>query len=367
MSYELEFLPVGENTKSGDAILFRFWDDAKGETEVDQKVCLIDAGYAENGEKIKQHMDKYYHTSTIDLVISTHPDLDHIGGLTYILENMDVKKLWLHRPWREDIINGLSDCFKDGRVTDNSIKNKLQEGLNKAYELEQLANNKKIPIEDPFTGLSEFDGVITVLSPSEEYYKQLLSEFRCTPEPVNEDDKNIITKTVEKIKNVISTIWGVDNLEENPETSAENNSSVILLLAINNKKFLLTADAGVPALHMAADNLENMGLSANCADYVQVPHHGSKHNINTKILNRIVGKCVDKNSKANKRGIVSASKIDDGKHPSKQVLNAFKQRGVNVFKTQGSKFITHSDDIPQRPDYSTAQPFDFFDKIEIEV
>lgn len=144
MSYELDFLPVGENTKSGDAILFRFWDDTKDESEIDQKVCLIDGGYVENGEQIKQHMDKYYHTSTIDLVISTHPDLDHIGGLAYILENMDVKKLWMHRPWRNDIVDGLSDCFKDGRVTDNSIKNDLKEGLSKAYELEQLAISKNI-------------------------------------------------------------------------------------------------------------------------------------------------------------------------------------------------------------------------------
>lgn len=162
MSYELDFLPVGEGSKSGDAILFRFWDDTKGETEKNQKVCIIDGGYSENGEYIKKHIDKYYKTSVIDLVISTHPDLDHIGGLSYILENFEVKKLWLHRPWQNKYINGLSDCFKDGRVTDNSVKNKLQEGLNKAYKLELLATRKQIPIEDPFTGTTAFDGAIKI-------------------------------------------------------------------------------------------------------------------------------------------------------------------------------------------------------------
>ncbi len=364
MTYELDFLPVGENTKSGDAILFRFWDSANGETVEDQKICLIDGGYSENGKKIEEHMNKYYGTNKIDLVISTHPDLDHIGGLSYILENLEVKELWMHTPW--NMTDGLSDCFKDGRITDNSLANRLKEGLDKACNLEKIAKEKGVNICNPFTGLSAFGGVIRVLSPTEDFYKELLKEFRCTPEPVTEEALSFADKIVAELKKIIAK-WGIDNLEKNPETTAENNSSVVLLISADDKQLLLTADAGVSALANAADEIEKLGFSSNCASYVQVPHHGSKHNVNTEILNRLIGTCVDKNSEPTKNGAVSICVEDDGKHPSKAVLNAFKQRGVDICKTKGSKLWHHSKDAPAREDYSTAQPYDFFEVLEVEA
>lgn len=366
MSYELDFLPVGENTKSGDAILFRFWDDTKDESEIDQKVCLIDGGYVENGEQIKQHMDKYYHTSTIDLVISTHPDLDHIGGLAYILENMDVKKLWMHRPWRNDIVDGLSDCFKDGRVTDNSIKNDLKEGLSKAYELEQLAISKNIPIEDPFTNLSEFDGVITVLSPDEEYYKKLLPEFRCTPEPADEQVKeSIITKVKNAIIKIFET-WTCDKLENDPTTTAENNSSTVLLLKINSSQYiLLTSDAGVEPLQMVSEKLSTMGIKNNVV-YYQIPHHGSKHNVNSSLLDNLIGKIVDENTTIEKGACISVAKESDCKHPSQAVINAFVRRGIKPVLTQGKNLCKHSNDIPVRDGYVTAKQLEFCANYEVE-
>ena len=367
MSYELDFLPVGENSKSGDAILFRFWDNANGETEENQKVCLIDGGYAESGASIKNHIDKYYKTSTIDLVISTHPGLDHIGGLAYILENYTVKKLWLHRPWRKEFTDGLSDCFKDGRVTDNSLKNKLQEGLNKAYELEQLAINKNIPIEDPFAEMTALNGAITVLSPTEEYYKSLLPEFRCTPEPVNEQkNENYVTKLVNTIKKIFEE-WKSDNLENEPITTAENNSSVVLLLKISSSEYiLLTSDAGVQPLNLVTEKLTELNIKDKII-YYQIPHHGSKHNVNTKLLNNLIGDIVDEGSTINKGACVSVAKNSDYKHPSQAVVNAFVRRGIGPVMTKGKNLCKHSADIPVREGYTSAKQLKFCANYEVEA
>ncbi len=365
MSYELDFLPVGENTKSGDAILFRFWDDTKGETEADQKICLIDGGYAETGESIKKHIEKYYNTSTIDLVISTHPDLDHIGGLSYILENFTVKKLWLHRPWQENLVDGLSDCFKDGRVTDNSVKNKLQEGLNKAYELEQLAIDKNITVEDPFTGVTAFNGVITVLSPTEEYYRQLLTEFRCTPDPIVQTNESYIAKMQKTLKKIFET-WITDKLEDEPITTAENNSSAVILLKISSSRYiLLTSDAGVPPLLKVAEKLSEMGIKDKIV-YYQIPHHGSKHNVNTNLLNNLIGDILDEGSTISKGACVSVAKNSDYKHPSQAVINAFVRRGIKPVITKGKNLCKHSDDIPIREGYTTAKQLEFCANYEIE-
>ena len=365
MSYELDFMPVGENSSSGDAILFRFWNKESGETSEDQTICLIDGGYTENGKAIEEHVRKYYNTNHINLVISTHPDADHIGGLSYVLENMEVDELWIHRPWL--MTDGLYDCFEDGRITDDSLARKIKEGLSKAYDLVELAENKGITITDPFTGETAFDDTIRVLSPSEDYYKDLLKEFRCTPEPAKEETKSMLQKALNVLSKIIPAEWGIDYLENNPETTAENNSSVVLLLKTDNKYSLLTADAGVSALNHAADELENLGLDSNCADYIQLPHHGSKHNVDSKLLNRLIGESIKETDVASKSGIVSISKESDGKHPSKAVLNAFKQRGVNVCKTRGVNLVYHSNDIPVREGYSTAQSYDFFEKLEVDV
>ena len=73
MSYELDFMPVGEKSSSGDAILFRFWDKENGETSEDQKICLIDGGYVENGKAIEEHAKKYYNTTHINSPSYTVP------------------------------------------------------------------------------------------------------------------------------------------------------------------------------------------------------------------------------------------------------------------------------------------------------
>ncbi|MCC7897533.1 MBL fold metallo-hydrolase, partial [Escherichia coli] len=83
MGYEIDFLAVGEK-KSGDAICIR-WGNLHGSRD-EQKVVVIDAGYASTGEQVIEHIEKYYRTKTIDLLISTHPDGDHVGGLTSVLE-----------------------------------------------------------------------------------------------------------------------------------------------------------------------------------------------------------------------------------------------------------------------------------------
>jgi len=78
MGYEVDFLPVGED-KSGDAITLRF-----GNLHADppqQFVMVIDGGYAETGETVVEYVRTHYKTNRIDLVVSTHPDQDHVGGV----------------------------------------------------------------------------------------------------------------------------------------------------------------------------------------------------------------------------------------------------------------------------------------------
>ena len=110
MGYEIDFLPVGNGEKSGDAIALRF-GNLRGSRE-EQTVVVVDGGFKDSGEKLINHIKTYYDTDRVDIVVSTHPDDDHTNGLIVVLEELDVGCLWMHLPWNHtDDINRM---FKDG-------------------------------------------------------------------------------------------------------------------------------------------------------------------------------------------------------------------------------------------------------------
>lgn len=73
-------LDVGQ----GDAILIR---------TADSETVLVDGGPS---DKILDHLGRLLppNDSAIDLLVSTHPDADHVGGLVPVLQNYTVNKLW---------------------------------------------------------------------------------------------------------------------------------------------------------------------------------------------------------------------------------------------------------------------------------
>ena len=113
MGYEIDFLSVGTGEKSGDAIAFRIW------RENYFWVFVIDGGYTESGDALVKHINHYYGTNTVNLVILTHPDDDHARGTLRVVEQMKVDNLWMHRPWNYP---GLGRLFQNNRVTDASVR-----------------------------------------------------------------------------------------------------------------------------------------------------------------------------------------------------------------------------------------------------
>lgn len=91
---EVEYIPVGEKTDTGDAILCHFTEPGTSTN----RVVLIDGGFAATAAAIVAHVQKYYGTDRIDLMICTHPDEDHINGLFGVLEQLHVTQLVIHRP-----------------------------------------------------------------------------------------------------------------------------------------------------------------------------------------------------------------------------------------------------------------------------
>ncbi|GAG15357.1 unnamed protein product, partial [marine sediment metagenome] len=228
MGFEIDFLPVGDGEKGGDAIALRY--GKLDGTRSEQVVIVIDGGTKESGENLVKHIQEYYKTEQVNFVISTHPDADHSSGLTVVLENLKVDNLWMHRPWEH--AQDIKDAFKNGRITGKGLKESIKKSLENAYELETIAKRKEISIFEPFSDLSKKDDKLIILGPSEEFYEDLLPNFRETPEPKEAVawPEKFVTVVKEVVRWIAET-WGIETLTdpEEGEISAENNTSTILL------------------------------------------------------------------------------------------------------------------------------------------
>jgi len=360
MGYEVDFLAVGDESKSGDAIALRF-GDLEGSRE-EQTVVIIDGGYKKSGDELVIHIKEHYDTDVVDLVILTHPDSDHASGLHVVLEELTVKKLWMHKPWEHN--EGKAIQFEDGRITDASIGERLKKALETAYTLYQLAEKKNIPIEEPFTKVTDETGNIQVIGPTHEYYNELIVDFSRMPEVKSEStQQTFLDKAKEKVLDWISDKWNIDLITDDGETtSSQNHSSAIVHINVEGKRLLFTGDAGRESLQKAADYLGNLDSLDDLA-FIQIPHHGSFRNIGPTVLNQLVGEIKDKNNKPQFSAFCSSAKNGAPKHPSKKVLNAFTRRGARVLVTAGSGKCSPKD-APDREGWSTATPEPFHDDVE---
>lgn len=355
MAWEVDFMAVGQGERSGDAIALRFGNLTGLRSE--QTVLVIDGGTQESGEKLVEHIKTYYKTTRVDAVLSTHPDADHASGLSVVLESLEVGTLFMHQPWNH--AEYIQHLFNDGRVTTTGLEERVWRALQNACDLEKIANRKKIPIVEPFS-----DEDPMVLSPSRAFYQEQLASFRCMPA---QREKEASAALFELFRDLIKVVgralesWFQETLADPDEgaTSAENNSSVILLFPLGEERFLFTADAGVPALRQAAAKARALGIDLKTVKYLQIPHHGSRRNIGPTILNEIIGPVLPEGSATSKIAFVSAAK-DAPKHPRKQVVNAFLRRGAKVFATRGTTVCQRSNDAPPRAGWTSVSSLDFF-------
>jgi beta-lactamase superfamily II metal-dependent hydrolase len=357
--FEVDFLPVGDGERCGDAIAVRFG------TEDSYKVLVYDGGTRESGQSLVEYIKLYYQTSHVDYLVNSHPDADHTSGLSVVMDHMTVGEVWIHQPWKYSPV--ISRYLQDRRIADNSVADRLMENISATYELEQLAIRKGIPINEPFLGSKI--GPFVVLSPEEDWYNQeLIPAFEKFHEQHDlSAAKRAAAAVVEagrKGAGWIAEQWDVELLRENVETTAENESSVILFGTIDNKGILLTGDAGIKALTKSVDLMAANRLSLpSMVQFLQIPHHGSRRNVSSSVLDRIVGsrKGVD-DGKSTKTAFVSASKASTTR-PRKSVVNAFIRRGVHVFATKGM-ILHHQHNMPQRDGWETRAPAPFSTEVE---
>ncbi|UWR17528.1 ComEC/Rec2 family competence protein [Sulfitobacter pontiacus] len=348
MGYEVEFLSVGDS--NGDAITVRYGNAHTGYT-----INIVDGGYVGTGQVVVDHVRQHYGAGArIDNLVLTHADRDHAGGMETILNELDVAVLWMNRPWL--YASEVLDKFH-GTFTSEGLKTRLRESYDILENLERVAQSRGTVVREVFAGA--VIGDFQVLAPSRERYLELIPAFDRTPKSYIKETSAIVgmfDRAVKAAKSWFET-WYDEQLSNNPpNTSAQNEASVVQMGTLDGNRILLTADAGPDALNEAFDNAAKSGILGQLS-FVQVPHHGSRRNVTPEVLDKWLGQPLEPED--NSRGVAFVS-IGTNKedYPRHRVKNAFLRRGYSVYR--GSLgYIRHASDMPERDGLFALEPLSF--------
>lgn len=326
--FEIDFLDV-EAKSSGDAICMRY--ELNGQTYIH----VVDGGFQQTGESVVKHINKWYgNPRFIDHVVCTHNDGDHAGGLLEVLKNFEVGTLWMLRPWM--YAEELFERFPTISRVD-LLRSRLRSAFPNLAALEDLATELGVDIEEPFQEAQI--GAFHVLAPTRGRFLDLVVKSDKTPEGA-EEQQGILSRaglllreTAKQASALVRAAWG-DEYFPPGETSTENEMSVVQYAYLNDKKIILTGDTGRAGLREVIDYLNYRGFPLPGFNYFQVPHHGGRHNVNTELLDELLGPKLEQQQDGTWTAVICSAKADED-HPRKSVVRAMIHRGATVLTTEG--------------------------------
>jgi len=368
MNCEIEFLPVGDGCKPGDAIVVRY-----GEANA-WKLMVIDGGNLDSGKALVSHVKNHFgYNAVVTDALVTHPDGDHASGMREVLDGLPVRNLWMHMPWQ--FAAAAHPYFANKNWTDQGLAQELRKEYDILGDLVATAVKRNIPIQQPFAGMTV--GPFTIVSPYQNLYHYFIPQFDCTPEADRAALEgagfwigkppgalaSFLEKAAAKLQKWVPESWENERLKDGGVTSATNETSVVLYGDFGpGRRVLLTGDAGIWGLTMANCYADKFSLAMQDFMFVQVPHHGSRRNVGPSILNTILGPIKPNGTATHSCAFVSAPK-DDDTHPRKMVLNAFIRRGYKVAATRGIN-IVYWGGFPARQGYGPLPTLPFATQVE---
>jgi hypothetical protein len=348
--FEVDFLKV-EAKDSGDAIALRY--RLNGITSIH----VVDGGFEETGDHVVEHIQKYYGSApVISRVVATHPDGDHLVGLRTVLEELDVQELWMLRPWL--YAGQIIHRFKNVSSVDYLVR-ALKDAYPNVAALETIAGQRGIPIKEPFQGATI--GAFRVMAPTKARYLDLVVNSDRTPEAFAAQKSALspfeatIKRAARAIAAFVKAAWG-EEVFSSEEISAENKMSVIQHAFLCGKHILLTADAGIDSFAEAAAYAPWIGLNLPGIDRFQAPHHGSRRNVSTDMLDQWLGPRLESQVAAGQErfsSVISSAKADPD-HPRKAVIRALIHRGGKVVATE-RRDIQMQSNAPNRQGWSAVE------------
>lgn len=305
----------------GDCVLIQLGDKIS-----DSSYILVDGGPSSvYRQQLKPTLQEECKNKILDLVVCSHIDIDHIGGLlglfldlnsndSNIDNNLSVKNLW-HNSFQNLLSARSVDVTKvreflasveSGRFTDFEKPGNLSvmKAVGEGMELGELAQQLSIPVND------EFKGELIVIN------------GRKNPIKIGSANLYILGPTQKNVKR-LRKLWNewvrkrsereVDFSQHEKlvaiDSSVSNLSSIMFLIEYNGRRAIFTGDG------LGSDVIETLeieGLLNNegniHVDLLKVPHHGSERNVSKTFFDSVTAD----------KYVISANDRDD--NPSASTL-----------------------------------------------
>jgi beta-lactamase superfamily II metal-dependent hydrolase len=273
--FKVQMLPA----EYGDCLWIEYGDRDK------PKRILIDAGTSSVYQTLKKKIEALPpNQRTFELLVVTHIDIDHIGGVLPLLRDADALGVKLKDVW----FNGYSHIEK---VTADDLLGALQGEALSARLIDHPWNEafKKEPIvvaKDGSLPRADVAGMkITILSPRVVELKRLGGEWKATVEAAGLVPGVEIRRDPDEIDDLLGDEIDIPGLADSyfkSDAAKPNGSSIAFVASFEGKSVLFGADAFPGVL---AEGLRRMSKEERDAiTTLKLPHHGSRNNLSNELL-----------------------------------------------------------------------------------
>ncbi len=275
--FRIEMLPADH----GDCLWIEY-----GEAKSPYRI-LIDGGTAHSYEQLRRRVESLSRRQRrFELLIVTHLDADHIGGSVALLAEMEDLKIHFRDVWFNGWDQIAPDAlgYKDARRLSDLLVNGVSEGRLKWNAA--FGGRAAVVHENEDALLSPTKAQLIKLR---EKWPEALREAGLVSGGSREEKK--------KLRHIAGVLGGrtvdIDALLDTrfkSDKAVPNGSSIAVLAEYGGKRCLLTGDAYATTLVQTLTQLiteRGIGSGRLSLDAIKLPHHGSRGNVNTELLDLV--------------------------------------------------------------------------------
>ncbi|MCL7762824.1 MBL fold metallo-hydrolase [Polaribacter sp. Z014] len=262
---------------NGDSILIKTFDENK-----DDFIILVDGGTPSTFDySLKKNLNGI---SKINLLVLTHIDSDHVGGLIKFFKNSLINKIEIDEVW---INQPNSDLNKN--ANEKALISVRQAENLKALIIEKKPYSKirEITIADNVINIKGLE--FTILSPTVEIKDKFYEVYE--KEKVSLNQENLEVNISLSIAEYSKSLKELNKIDFKPDSSINkdiyNSSSIAFVLKCPDVNLLLLADSRAEIITKRLKELGHNIESPLEVDYVKISHHGSLNNTSQELLSLI--------------------------------------------------------------------------------